>query len=101
MCIRDSTNAQNTALNTAILNAIQRDLVMEWRQKPGAPYVKELVSVYTKLNGTIRTCVLYRTDSKYGLVSARSITDQVRAAAVGIRIADPEPVWQSLEKTHG
>lgn len=89
------TNAQNVYLNKAIRDAVRRDLTMEWRRRPGEPWWKELVSVYTKENGAVRTRILYCTDSPYGAISARSITNQVRE--LGGRITDPEPVFQDQE----
>ena len=88
------TDAHHIVLNSRIREAVQRDLVLRWRRVGGAFHIVELVSVYSKLNGTERTRVLYSTGSPYGSIAARTITDKVRALVMGARINDPEPIFQ-------
>lgn len=92
------TDAQNTALNSATLDAIKRDLVMRWQRRIGKPYILELVTVYTTERGTERTRVLYQSSSPYRGVSARAITNAARAMDAYIRINDPEPVLEGIEE---
>lgn len=88
------TDAQNLELNSAIKNALQRGVEMRWQRRSGSRSTVELVSVFSMFNGTERTRSLYRTDSPYGPISARTITNMVRA--LGGTISDPEPVFQAI-----
>lgn len=95
------SNARETALNKATLDAIRRDLVMRWQRRIGKPYILELVTVYTTERGTERTRVLYQSDSPYRCISARAITDKARAMDAYIRINDPEDVcFQQVEEIY-